>query len=563
LYSQAGRADEAGKHLDLLALGIVADVAAQTGDTRYLLQRGLEALRKTERLGLRTMMELAELNPQWLTEEHIGFALGPRLNALGRLADANVAVDFLTTDDPLRARIVAHELESLNAQRKLLTDQVLQAALAQIERDPSLLREAALVLGHPAWPAGIIGIVASRLVELYGKPTVLFSAPAGGMARGSARSVEGCNITAAIAASSEWVEGFGGHPMAAGLSIVSERIPEFRRALSRAVREMIGEAAEKPVLEIGGYVSLFDVTLDLAEQVERLSPFGPGNPPLVLATRGLTVKSRVPVGREGEHMQLIVEDEQGTTRRVIWWQAAEWTLPEGRFDLAYTVRGSNFRGQRDAQVTWVDARPIETPVVAVRVAPSIRVVDYRRASAPEEMLRQLRAQPDAQVWCEAEARAELDGRDRFELEPAKTLIIWTTPPGPGELRAALEKSSPETVYLFAVDPKLDEPETFLRRLAGLIKHALQAREGRVWVSTLAAATAQREATAWAGIAWLLARGRVAVIEEGGDEIRFTAGSGTASPDLPRIASELKALLEETAAYRAHFARVDTASLIAL
>ncbi len=146
LYEDAGRPGGAAQHLDLVALGIVADVAVQSGDTRYLLQRGLKALRRTERLGLQELIKLADLKPERLTEEDIGFQLAPRLNALGRLGDAQVAVELLSTLDRTRARILAAELEGLNAQRKLLVDQVMRAALAQIDRDPSLLEHSALGL---------------------------------------------------------------------------------------------------------------------------------------------------------------------------------------------------------------------------------------------------------------------------------------------------------------------------------------------------------------------------------------------------------------------------------
>ncbi|MCK5428851.1 MAG: single-stranded-DNA-specific exonuclease RecJ, partial [Anaerolineales bacterium] len=256
LFLRAGREAELDQYLDLVALGIVADIALQTGDTRYLLQRGLEVLREAQRLGLKVLMEMAELNPAWLTEEHIGFVLGPRLNALGRLGDANTIVEFLTTDDLGRARILALELEGLNARRKLLTDQVFQGAQAQLERDPALLQQAALVLAHPSWPAGVIGIVASRLVERYNKPTILISAPSGEAARGSARSVEGVNITAAIADQKDMLHGFGGHPMAAGLSVDPGRIPEFRRALSRTIGKMLGEVPIEVQLQVDGYLGL-------------------------------------------------------------------------------------------------------------------------------------------------------------------------------------------------------------------------------------------------------------------------------------------------------------------
>jgi len=564
------------QYLDLVALGIVADVAVQIGDTRYLLQRGLEALRHTERLGLRVMMETAELDPAWLSEEHIGFVLGPRLNALGRLADANVAVELLTTHDLGRARILATELEGLNARRKLLCNQVFQAAQAQIERDPSLLEHSALVLSHPAWPAGVIGIVASRLAERYHRPTILIATPPDAPGQGSARSIEGCNVTAAIAAQREMLVKFGGHPMAAGLTIDPERIPEFRRALSRTVSEMlpIGEGL-RPSLQIDGYLSLGDLTLDLVESLERLAPFGPGNPPLILVSRGLSLTSHSTVGRTGEHLQLTVEDEEGTAQRVIWWQGAGWPLPQGRFDLAYVVRASDYRGQRDVQVEWVDARQIEETRPAgflETLRASIEIVDHRRKPNPRQVLERLRGRGDEtgrgrpwvaipEVWSEAEARAEVGGQDRYELRPSKVLIIWTTPPGPTELRTALEKVTPATVHLFGIDPGLDRPETFLKRLVGLTRYALSSNQGRASISTLAAATAQRETTVRQGIAWLAARGHLVVLDEEGDETQLAEGNHGASDDLPQIAAQLKALLEETAAYRAHFARADKETLI--
>jgi single-stranded-DNA-specific exonuclease len=558
LYSEAGRPAAAEWYLDMVALGIVADVAVQTGDTRYLLQRGLEGLRHSQRLGLQAVMETAGLSGQWLTEEHIGFVLAPRLNALGRLADANAAVELLTTEDLSRARILAAELEGLNARRKLLCDQVTGSALAQIERDPSLLEYGALVLSHETWPAGVVGIVASRLAERFNRPTILIATPDGQPGRGSARSVEGINITAAIAASQDMLGSFGGHPMAAGLSIDPERIPDFRRALSRTLLEMVGEVRERPPLPIAGYLSLGELTLDLVDQLERLAPFGAGNPPLTLASRDLSLLRHTSVGRNKEHRQLIVEDAGGTAQKVIWWNGAGMPLPEGRFDMACAVRASDYRGQREVQVEWVDARPIEEPAAAqVAEVPAGEVVDHRGHPNPLERLAQLRSGLDVQVWSEGEAgRAEGVGLDRYQLRPSKALVIWTTPPGPDEMQAVLEQVSPEQVFLFAVDPGLDTPGGFLKRLAGLAKHGLGAHEGRVSVARLAAAIAHRQVTVRAGVGWLAARGHIAVLSEEGDGMRLARGSRETGTDLKERAVRLKALLDETAAYRVHFGRAD-------
>ncbi|HQY95065.1 DHH family phosphoesterase, partial [Caldilinea sp.] len=186
LFALAGRSGEEAEMLDLVALGIVADVAEQVNDARYLLQRGLERLRTTKRVGLMALMQISRVDATKLTAESIGFQLGPRMNALGRLDDATVSVELLSTRDPIRAGQLANKLERLNQERRLLTSQITKSALELIERDQSLLDFNALVLTHPQWHAGIVGIVASRLVEEFGKPALLLLNPPGEVARGSA-----------------------------------------------------------------------------------------------------------------------------------------------------------------------------------------------------------------------------------------------------------------------------------------------------------------------------------------------------------------------------------------
>ncbi len=562
LFSRAGNLDEAQKELDLVALGIIADLALLRGESRYLAQRGLGQIRSAARPGLQAIMEYAELNPAWLTEEHLGFVLAPRLNALGRLADANPAVELLTTEDIGRARLLALQLEGLNARRKMLTDQVYRAALVQIEQDASLGDSAALVLAHPAWHAGVLGIVASRLVERFHKPVVLLSCPEGELARGSARSIEGVNITAAIARQKEMLAGFGGHPMAAGLALDPQRIPEFRLALSREVEAQLGEIPPIPPLEIDGYLRLSELSLDLVADLERLAPFGPGNPPLVLATQRLRLVSQTPIGRDGEHLLLRVEDEDGVVQPVIWWQGGEEQPPEGMFDLAYTVRASNYRGQREVQVEWVEARPIKEAVIEVvhRRTPG-EILDYRQEVDPLSMLEQFKNQPGVQIWGEGEAKKRIGGKNRLELCPAPVLVIWTIPPGPAQLRSALLAVEPETVVLFADDPGMDRLDSFLQRLAGVVKFGLKANQGLVDIRVLAAATAQRESAVLAGLRWLAANGNIQIASQGEDEIWLNPGSGQKEETLQPLTEILRAILEESAAYRQYYLRARKEALL--
>jgi single-stranded-DNA-specific exonuclease len=567
IYRQYGRAGIGEQFLDLVALGIVADVAYLQGDVRYLLQRGLEMLRNTHRSGLQMLMEQAGVSSEWLTEESIGFLLAPRLNALGRLSDANLAVEFLTTSDASMARILAMQLEGLNEQRKLLTNQVFEGAQAQIEADPTLLQTPVLLLAYPSWPAGVLGIVASRLVEHYLRPVILISAPPGEIARGSGRSVEGVNITAAISANQEMLAGFGGHPMAAGLSFspapdVMEQIARFRRALSHTIREMIGEQQLGPKLVIDGYLPLENLSLEFVEDMERLAPFGSGNPPLMLVARGLRLASQTLLGSSAEHLLLVVEDDHSQTYRVIWWHGGGWPLPEGQFDLAYRARASSFSGQREVQIEWVEARVVEEASPRLEKSRTIQVIDLRDQSQPVEFLKQLRVQEDGlQVWCEGEARDDLQGFDRWQLTPGRALAVFTIPPGPAELTVAIETVTPSIIYLFGVDPGMDKLQVFLKRLAGLVKHAISAKQGCIRVPILAAATAQRESAVRLGLAWLETGGHIRLLHEQGDGVCVEMGTGQVGGSLPQVTARLKAIINETAAYRAYFRQADQDILI--
>ncbi len=558
LYLRAGRDSEVDGFLDLVALGIVADLAMQTADTRWLLQNGLRVLREARRTGLAVMMELANLQPGYLTEEHIGFVLGPRLNALGRLDDANPAVDLLTTSDSGRARVLATHLEGLNARRRLLTEQVLNGALAQIEKNPDLLEQAVLVLAHPDWPAGVIGIVASELAERFNRPTILLAAPPDQPARGSARSIDGVHITKAIASQKNLLLGFGGHPMAAGLSLESERIPAFRRGISNFVEKALGGVTPRPSLALDGYINLPDLSLDLVSDLERLAPCGPGNPSPVLVLPRLAILSSSTIGRDGDHVQVTVKDENDRTQRVIWWRGAGWTLPEGVFDLACAVRASNYRGQRDVQVEWIDSRVVEDGVFQLKSP--ISVIDQRDQDHPLPVLEQILSEIRAEVWGEAEALERIQARDRTGLTPADTLIIWTTPPGRAELEAAIDAVRPKSVVVFGVDPEAVDTEGFLRRLAGLVKYTLEKKGGEAALSKLSAAAGQREAAVRLGLKWMEQRGYLRVTPGEGGLVYLANEKNPASAEAGETLTRLRRLIDETNAYRKYFRTAEKENL---
>lgn len=547
--------------LDLVALGMVADIASLKRDARYLVQRGLAALRHTQRLGLQIMMEMAELDPAALNEEHIGFVLGPRLNALGRLGDANPSVELLTTNDSGRARVLTTQLENYNAQRQLLCNQVTQAAEAQLKANPALLEDAVLLLGHPAWPGGVVGIVASRLVDRYGKPAILFSTPDNGPARGSARSVEGLNITAAIAAQKDLVLSFGGHPMAAGVALEREKLPEFKRKLCKTVEEMLGEAGvEEAKLNIDAWLDLPEITSDLAAALESLAPFGAGNEKLNLATHNLKLRSSTTTGRNKEHLKLTVADDTGNTHAVMWWNGAGEIAPNGIFDLAYSVRATDWRGSHEVQMELVDFRVIEAAPVEVK-SQKPEIIDFRNIKEPLTLLPDFRRDISTMIWAEADAKKEVGGKDRNELEPANNLVIWTIPPSPRELEYAMGIVKPKIVTLVCAHPFLEITDAFMARLTGLFKFAISHYEGKITYADLAAGTAQRRITVEQGLNWLVSSGKITLVRQEKDNLWVAPGKtindlGGAA----RLRMEVQGLLAESAAYRAHFIRAEKDTL---
>ena len=539
--------------LDLVALGIVADVMRQVDDTRWLLQRGLQALRAGERPGLRGLMAAAGVNPTELTESDIGFALAPRLNALGRLDDANVAVNLLTSRDAVEIDGLVRNLEALNQKRRFLTRQVHEAAQQQIAKDPSLLDYAALLLCQPGWHTGVVGIVASRLVEEYGRPAILLGEQ-GGLASGSARSLPGCDIVAALDTQAGLLQGYGGHSMAAGMRLDADRVAEFRRGLSRAVREQTDGAPLTQELQLDADLQLGDVTLELAQQLARLAPFGNGNPPLTLVARDLHLLRRRTLDRRGDHLELTVADsaDADVERRVIWWSGDAEALPQGRFDLAFTLRVNVFRGQREALMEWLGAQPNEDEVVLRR--PTWEALDYRRHPAPRQQLAAILAdEPEALVW--REGHVDIEGVDRMGLRPADTLVVWTVPPDPDTWKAALNTVAPQRVLLFAYEPPWRTPQALLEQVAGLAKYALQGRAGRLTRDELAALTAQPLATLQTCIDWLNVGSRLRFTPLSEDEWRVTLVPAAApvTPD-KGLGERLGQQLRETAAWRRYWLR---------
>jgi len=549
VYTRLGRAGEMEAELDLVALGSIADVSTLTGDNRCLVQRGLSVLRSTRRPGLLAMCERAGLKPEELDETGIGFSLAPRLNALGRLADSNPAVDFLTTTDEDFASQFSLQLEGYNARRKLICDDVYHSAQAQIRGNPAVLNSPVLVLNHPGWEAGVVGIVASRLVEQYRRPVVMLVSPPDQPARGSARSVDGVNITTALDACRDLLAGYGGHAMAAGMSLDAANLTRFSRALAHAVSTQTPESPPLPELIIDAWVELEQINPDLLQTINRLAPFGAGNPAVTLACRNLTLKKTAYVDRAHEHLRLTVEDGHGTLRDIIWWQADPASLPAGNFDLAFRLSAGTYRGKRELRMELVSIRPLDGDAVQVEKPIGLEILDLRGEPDPQRALAQI-LHAEWLIWEEAVPADLRVGVNRLHLARNQTLVIFSSPPGQAELQAAMERVKPDRVILFGTITAPDGAELFLRQLGGMVRHAIK-HGGVASINQLAAGLGHRSATVLKGLEWLASQGMITckITEDQGE---ISQGGSKDEQNSARLEKELRLLIRETNAFREYY-----------
>jgi single-stranded-DNA-specific exonuclease len=557
LYGAYGQTAEGKSLLDLAALGIVADVARLSGDTRYLLQKGLQMLYETPRLGLQTLIESAHLAPNRLTEEHIGFWLAPRLNALGRLGDANLAVELLTTTDLTRARIITLQLEALNDRRKLLVDRVVVQALGQLADTPSLADYNAIVLAAADWHPGVLGLAANRLIDQFGKPTLLIALrPDEPLGHGSARSVPGCDIHQALKTQAHLLHRFGGHPQAAGLAIAPENIAAFRRGLSAALADC--QLASEKTIGLDAVVDLPQISGELLAAIQRLAPFGSGNPRVQLGCTGLTVVEEAIFGKTGTHKRLVVQNAAGHQQQVIWWGGAAEPSPQGTFDLAFTLSPDDFNGN-GIQVEWLAAREWAPPPITTKP----EFVDWRQATDVQSKIQNLAEGTQAKskiLWIEGSASTNFPSLPRHQLTPAETLVIWTAPPGQDIYQQALAMVKPRRIFLVGQPSSFDTLPAFIKQLMGLVKYSLTHKEGEVNLEELAAVLGHRQTTVRLGIDWLVAQGKLSIYADEGDLLVLRPDQRPPSAEAATVENLLQAALAETAAYRRFFREASLAAL---
>ncbi|MBI3333523.1 MAG: single-stranded-DNA-specific exonuclease RecJ [Candidatus Omnitrophica bacterium] len=333
-------------HLDLVALGTLADMAPLVGENRVLVKAGLHRLRGTSKPGLRALLSRAKIQGRALTGEDVSYTLAPRLNAMGRIGSAGESFRLLTTEDPEEAARLARLIDQGNRVRAMLERQAVQRALAKVERQVNFSQDRVIVLEDERWHPGVVGIVATRLTARFHRPAVVI-AMSGAVGRGSARSIRAFHLVEALEEVKDHLIEFGGHPAAAGLTIARDRVPEFRQALNRVAHARMDPGRMAPSLEVDGELPLSGLSDQFMRDLDLLAPFGHGNPrPVFVAEDAMIPEERGKAGYSPFGIRFLVEDSHGRTFQALQPRqelADGWNvrkLPGGPIRLAYSpLRG--------------------------------------------------------------------------------------------------------------------------------------------------------------------------------------------------------------------------------
>jgi single-stranded-DNA-specific exonuclease len=340
------------RHLDVVALATVADVVPLVDENRALALLGLRRLAQTSKPGLRALMRVGHVDPASIDESSIGFRLAPRINASGRLCRPEAALALLLTEDDREASLLAEELEGLNRERQAVEERILREAVAQVESWPEARRRRrGYVVAGEGWHEGVIGIVASRLVEKYNRPVVMIAGTDGNW-KGSGRSVPAFDLHGALGACSAHLERYGGHRAAAGLTIAGDRVETFAAAFAAHADAVLSEDDLRPVTRVDAIVPGRKLNLDLCAELNKLAPFGLGNPGVLLLVDGCELADLATVG-DGKHLRFRVRQQgRDSGSAIAFGMGAQLDRfrRECRYDVAFRLQENRWNGVSSPQL---------------------------------------------------------------------------------------------------------------------------------------------------------------------------------------------------------------------
>ncbi len=533
LLIDKGLEEEVKPLLDYVTLGMIADLVPLVRENRYLVQIGLPVLINSNRPGIRAL--LAQVRKSEDTDL-VGFGLAPRINAVGRLADAKVAVELLTTDDVQVADSLAANLQTENAKRQELCERIFFEADQMVSTKIDLLNDKGIAIYKSGWHHGVVGIVASRLVEKYGRPVFIAELDeVEGIIKGSARSIDSIDLFAVLKANESLLSKWGGHKMAAGFATASAKADILCRALVDTINRTLGDKPLSSTLAIDFLAKPQAVDLPLAKTFFKLAPFGMANKKPLLCLNDLTCENTRTLGKESKHHRLNLIDRQSRTQfECVMWNSQGNIPADGEcIDLVFIPEVNTYNGRERLQLVVSDWRvagsaqetapaiiededtplgatgdrkaarieQLEEPIIQLAPLSSSSQEIYLKASWKDlrehsnrvETLKKAVDKFGANVTIFAEANACPNGvicSDRSEISAKEHLVIWQYPPSLKIFQDVLARSKATNVYLIGqTNEGVDTATVFIKQLLGLVRFAINKRDGQVEAEKLVAAMA--------------------------------------------------------------------------
>ena len=492
LLTKYGKVEFVYEILPFVAVGTVADVVPLLGENRYFVTKGLELISRGKHNGLKRLLESAGYDiTKGITSENIAFGIAPRINASGRLDTVDAALKVLISENPQEVEMAVTTLNELNKVRQTLCAEIFEQADKMVQKEGN--KNPAIVLFSEAWHIGIIGIVASKLVEKYYKPVFLMSyVKEKDQYRCSARSIEGVPLYDVIAANSDLFDGFGGHKLAAGLSFTGEKTPFeiVKKALNETVREYTSTKELKPFIKIDLMVEPKDVTVELVEEISQLEPFGASNPSPIFAMNNLKVTQKRLMGSDNSHLRLNVTSDADEFT-AIWWKRGDAGLSSGdSLDIAFHPQINEFNGNVSVQLIIDDVHSDALKEEEITPQSTYKIYDNRTKTGILPNVNDYIKNSKLNIKVFAESKYILDTIKSYPEITSKTftrqdiptcdvVMFFDYPADKQTLDLILEKAQPKGVHFMNYEPKILDEQEFLKIFTGMLKFAAHNNGGKV------------------------------------------------------------------------------------
>ncbi|AZR73328.1 single-stranded-DNA-specific exonuclease RecJ [Anoxybacter fermentans] len=536
----------AREFLDLVALSTIADVVPLKGENRYLLQRGIPALAKTNRPGLLELFNICGLNSSEISEEEIAYQIVPRINAAGRISSARIGVELLLATTRNKARTLARELDQINDRRKELCDKMLEEALALLGKD---FHSQPIILYQPHWHQGIIGITAGRLCEKYHVPVLLMCLKEDGKTiTGSARSIPGIHIYEALKTCEQFLDKFGGHAGAAGFSLTRDKLTGFEKAMEKVLARELEKSGGIREIEVDGRLPLSKISTKTYYDLRKLAPFGEENPVPIFLCNDAEVVYHRPTSDE-KHLRLIVKHEN-TQYSAIWWWGGEAGVAR-KIDLVYSIGINRWQGREEIQLIvnhTINRKQITKAGLPEKPEKlTFEIEDWRNWYRLGKVLPDFK---NAVYYYEGTEKLKFENLiNRYQSVKADYLVLLSSPPGIRVLKELIYLIRPKIVVLAYSDFEIQSGNSFLTRLSGIIKHVIKNKNGKVNIYQISALTGEMENTVLVGLKYLEDRGFIELEFSNPDNLFIKKGKGQNKKGSTIKENKLKALLKESRAFR--------------